>query len=72
MLPAAHRSAVAAAFFGNFVVGCGVLVVPGMLDLLAGDLGECTVKLPAKVVCHPGGREAENDRETHHEGGGNG
>lgn len=39
MLPAAHRSAVAAAFFGNFVVGCGVLVVPGMLDLLAADLG---------------------------------
>lgn len=28
-----------AAFFGNFVVGCGVLVVPGMLDLLARDLG---------------------------------
>lgn len=33
-----HRPAVAAAFFGNFVVGCGVLVVPGMLDLLARDL----------------------------------
>lgn len=32
------RAAVAAAFFGNFVVGCGVLVVPGMLDLLAADL----------------------------------
>lgn len=30
--------AIAAAFFGNFVVGCGVLVVPGMLDLLARDL----------------------------------
>jgi len=36
--PAASRSAVAAGFFGNFVVGCGVLVVPGMLDLLARDL----------------------------------
>lgn len=34
-----HRTAVAAAFFGNFVVGCGVLVVPGMLDLMAQDLG---------------------------------
>jgi len=32
------RPAIAAAFFGNFVVGCGVLVVPGMLDLLASDL----------------------------------
>lgn len=32
------RAAIAAAFFGNFVVGCGVLVVPGMLDLLARDL----------------------------------
>ena len=31
-------TATAAAFFGNFVVGCGVLVVPGMLDLLARDL----------------------------------
>ncbi|NBQ21710.1 MAG: MFS transporter, partial [Synechococcaceae bacterium WB6_3B_236] len=33
------RPAIAAAFLGNFVVGCGVLVVPGMLDLLAHDLG---------------------------------
>jgi DHA1 family inner membrane transport protein len=33
-----HRPAIAAAFLGNFVVGCGVLVVPGMLDLLARDL----------------------------------
>lgn len=32
------RPAIAAAFLGNFVVGCGVLVVPGMLDLLARDL----------------------------------
>lgn len=32
------RWAIAAAFFGNFVVGCGVLIVPGMLDLLARDL----------------------------------
>lgn len=32
------RDAIAVAFFGNFVVGCGVLVVPGMLDLLAQDL----------------------------------
>jgi len=32
------RPAIAAAFLGNFVVGCGVLVVPGMLDLLAHDL----------------------------------
>ena len=31
-------TATAAALFGNFVVGCGVLVVPGMLDLLALDL----------------------------------
>lgn len=38
MTPAASRPAVAAGFFGNFVVGCGVLVVPGMLDLLARDL----------------------------------
>ena len=30
--------AIAAVFFGNFVVGCGVLVVPGMLDLMAQDL----------------------------------
>lgn len=36
--PHSARSAIAAAFFGNFVVGCGVLVVPGMLDLLARDL----------------------------------
>jgi len=33
-----ERSAIAAVFLGNFVVGCGVLVVPGMLDLLAIDL----------------------------------
>ena len=39
MTPLPHRPAIAAAFFGNFVVGCGVLVVPGMLDLLARDLG---------------------------------
>lgn len=32
------RPAVAAALFGNFVVACGVLVVPGMLDLMARDL----------------------------------
>lgn len=38
LIPQATRSAIAAAFFGNFVVGCGVLVVPGMLDLLAQDL----------------------------------
>ena len=34
----APMTATAAALFGNFVVGCGVLVVPGMLDLLALDL----------------------------------
>ena len=33
-----ERPAIAAVFIGNFVVGCGVLVVPGMLDLLARDL----------------------------------
>lgn len=33
-----HRPAITAAILGNFVVGCGVLVVPGMLDLLARDL----------------------------------
>ena len=33
-----ERPAIAAVFLGNFVVGCGVLVVPGMLDLLANDL----------------------------------
>ncbi|MFM8610422.1 MAG: MFS transporter [Burkholderiaceae bacterium] len=32
------RPAIAAALFGNFVVACGVLVVPGMLDLMARDL----------------------------------
>ena len=32
------RPAIAAVFLGNVVVGCGVLVVPGMLDLLARDL----------------------------------
>ena len=37
--PPSPRPAVTAAFFGNFVVGCAVLVVPGMLDLLARDLG---------------------------------
>lgn len=39
-----HRPAIAAAFLGNFVVGCGVLVVPGMLDLLARDL---SISVPA-------------------------
>ena len=38
MVSTSPRPAIAAAFFGNFVVGCGVLVVPGMLDLLASDL----------------------------------
>lgn len=38
MTIAASRPAIAAAFFGNFVVGCAILVVPGMLDLLARDL----------------------------------
>jgi predicted MFS family arabinose efflux permease len=33
-----ERAAIATVFLGNFVVGCGVLVVPGMLDLLANDL----------------------------------
>ena len=33
-----ERRAITAVFLGNFVVGCGVLVVPGMLDLLAQDL----------------------------------
>lgn len=44
LTPLTHRPAIAAAFFGNFVVGCGVLVVPGMLDLMARDLG---VSVPA-------------------------
>ena len=38
MLEVKERPAIAAVFLGNFVVGCGVLVVPGMLDLLANDL----------------------------------
>ena len=38
-----ERPAIAAVFLGNFVVGCGVLVVPGMLDLLAHDL---TISVP--------------------------
>lgn len=36
--PSSARHAVAAVLFGNFVVGSGVLVVPGMLDQLARDL----------------------------------
>lgn len=52
-----HRPAVAAAFFGNLVVGCGVLVVPGMLDLLARDLSVSVpiagglLSLAALVMC---------------------
>jgi len=38
VLEVKERPAIAAVFLGNFVVGCGVLVVPGMLDLLANDL----------------------------------
>jgi predicted MFS family arabinose efflux permease len=36
--PSSARHAVAVVLFGNFVVGSGVLVVPGMLDQLARDL----------------------------------
>lgn len=35
----AAASARAALTFGNFVIGCGVLVLPGMLNELAADLG---------------------------------
>lgn len=38
------RGALAALLFGNFVVACGVMVVPGMLDHLARDLN---VSIPA-------------------------
>ena len=40
----AHRAAITTALLGNFVVGSGVLVVPGMLDPLAQGLG---VSVPA-------------------------
>lgn len=33
-----QNTAVAVLLFGNFVVACGVLVVPGMLDVMAQDL----------------------------------
>ena len=33
------RPAMRTLLFGNFVVACAVMVVPGMLDRLAEDLG---------------------------------
>ena len=42
-----ERAAIATVFLGNFVVGCGVLVVPGMLDLLANDLAMSVPKAGA-------------------------